>query len=31
MITDQYKNAKIETMNENMTRIQLKTNTVNAV
>lgn len=31
MITDQYKNANNETINENMTRIQLKTNTVNAV
>lgn len=30
-VKDQYKNAIAETMIENMTRIQDKTNTVNAV
>ncbi len=28
---DQYKNAKNTTINENMTKIELSTNTVNAV
>ncbi len=30
-VSDQYRNAIAETINENMTRIQDKTNTVNAV